>query len=333
MSNLARRTAAEVGALAKLEGARELLAAAQSLDEVRAVRDGAEAVRMLCGKARLSLEVQNEAAEVKLRAERRAGEMLAVAEIRDGRPNGDSVSPLQALGVARHESSRWQRIASIPEPDFDAHVAEAHRDRRELTTLATLRLAKHLTASDPQVRPPLHIVPSGESGLRGLDGTFAGIVADPPWQYDNKAARAAAAGHYPTLTVEQICDLDVADHATENAHLYLWTTTSFLPDAFRVLAAWGFTYKTNLVWVKPQLGIGNYFRVSHEHCLFGVRGKLTTSSNNIPSWFSARRGQHSRKPDRLTEIVEASTPGPWLEMFYRQGLLLRPGWTYWGNEA
>ena len=94
---------------------------------------------------------------------------------------------------------------------------------------------------------------------------FPTIYADPPWRYQNSASRAAAENHYPTLSLEEICAEPVADLAEENSHLHLWTTNAFLADAFEVMDAWGFTYKSCFVWVKDKLGMGNYWRVSHEY--------------------------------------------------------------------
>jgi N6-adenosine-specific RNA methylase IME4 len=166
-------------------------------------------------------------------------------------------------------------------------------------------------------------------------GTYATIVADPPWRYDNKATRGAAEDHYQTMTVAELCDpgwvaRNVA--AAENAHLYLWTTHAFLRESFDVVEAWGFTYRTHLVWVKPQIGMGNYFRSAHEHVLFGTRGKLPILDRTIPSWFEAPRGRHSAKPGSFRDLVKKASPGPYLELFSRDRPL-DPDWHVWGNEV
>ena len=113
-------------------------------------------------------------------------------------------------------------------------------------------------------------------------------MADPPWRYGNTSTRAAAQDHYDTLCIAQLCGDELLPDGTnlvkdvvrpkvaDRAHLYLWTTAGHLPEAFGVMEAWGFTYKTYLVWVKPQMGMGNYFRVSTELVLFGVRGDMRT---------------------------------------------------------
>lgn len=162
------------------------------------------------------------------------------------------------------------------------------------------------------------------------EGVYRTIAADPPWQYGNTATRAAAQGHYPTMSLDELCALPVEGWAADEAHLYLWTTNGFLREAFDVLDAWGFTYKTTLTWVKPQLGIGNYFRSSTEHILFGIRGGLKTIDSNQFNWFQAKRGRHSQKPQRFFELVETCSPGPFLEMFSRARRL---GWDAWGNEV
>ncbi len=176
------------------------------------------------------------------------------------------------------------------------------------------------------------------------EGQFATIVADPPWQYGNTSTRGAAEDHYPTMTIEELCDLDVAEHAADQAHLYLWTTAGHLPEAFRIVDAWGFTYKTYLVWVKPQMGMGNYFRVSTELVLFGIKGGMRTRDMATMNYFSSRRGRHSAKPQKFYDLVAKSSPGPYLEMFARcdaanqlagtcQCSHCRLGWEVWGNQA
>jgi N6-adenosine-specific RNA methylase IME4 len=161
---------------------------------------------------------------------------------------------------------------------------------------------------------------------------FATIYADPPWPYSNTAARGAAENHYRTLSVTQICSEPVSALAAECAHLHLWTTNAFLSDAFRVMHAWGFRYKSCLVWVKPQLGMGNYWRVSHEFLLLGVRGNLRFQDHTCRSWQLARRTIHSRKPFVFRELIERVSPGPYLELYGREE---QPncGWTVYGNQV
>ena len=177
------------------------------------------------------------------------------------------------------------------------------------------------------------------------EGTFGTIVADPPWSYGNTSTRGAAENHYATMSIEELCALDVVrEKAAPQSHLYLWSTAGHLPEAFKVMDAWGFEYKTYFVWVKPQMGMGNYFRVSTELVLFGIRGGLRTTQRDIKNYLTAPRQKHSAKPLEFQDIVARTSPGPFLELFARchaadvlDGSCLcskcRLGWTTWGNQS
>jgi N6-adenosine-specific RNA methylase IME4 len=162
---------------------------------------------------------------------------------------------------------------------------------------------------------------------RGL--TFGTVYADPPWQYRNRAARGAAEDHYRTMTVEDICGLPVRSLLAPRAHLHLWTTSAFLHDAFSVIDTWGFTYKSCFVWVKPLIGCGNYWRLAHELLLLGVRGRAPFRDKTQRSWQELSRGRHSGKPERLRSIIEAVSPGPYLELFGRKPV---DGWVVFGDR-
>ena len=160
---------------------------------------------------------------------------------------------------------------------------------------------------------------------------FATVYADPPWQYGNVRTRGAARRHYATMPVEEIAALPVPQLVEDRAHLHLWTTAAFLPAALDVLDAWGFTYKGQIVWTKPgRLGMGSYWRVSHEILLLGIRGGLPFNDHGQRSWLEAERGRHSHKPAVFRNAVERVSPGPYLELFGRE---LVEGWTVFGNEV
>ena len=173
---------------------------------------------------------------------------------------------------------------------------------------------------------------------------FATILADPPWQFQNKTGKIAPEhkrlSRYETMTLENICQLPVADVAAPTAHLYLWCPNALLPDGLRVMAEWGFTYKSNIVWEKIRKdggpdgrGVGFYFRNVTELILFGVRGKnartLAPGRSQV-NFIATRKREHSRKPDEQYDLIEACSPGPFLEMFSRG---TRAKWTSWGNQA
>jgi N6-adenosine-specific RNA methylase IME4 len=171
-----------------------------------------------------------------------------------------------------------------------------------------------------------------------VEGQFLTICADPPWPFDNTGSRGAAADHYPSLSVEAITDLEVAGRPVkdlapaEAGHLFLWVPSSFLAEgiAARIARAWGFEPKCVLTWVKPQVGVGNWFRSASEHVLFCVRGNLPLATRDaIPTWFMAGRQEHSQKPEEFYQLVERASRGPRLELFGRRR---REGWECWGDE-
>ena len=161
---------------------------------------------------------------------------------------------------------------------------------------------------------------------------FATIYADPPWSYSNKASRGAADNHYPTMSIGEICKQPVKNLVTADAHLHLWTTNGFLREAFLVMDAWGFQFKSCLVWIKPQLGMGNYWRVSHEFLLLGIRGSMPFADNTCRSWLLHPRSQHSKKPFAVRALIERVSPGPYLELFGREEQP-RTEWTVYGNQV
>lgn len=163
--------------------------------------------------------------------------------------------------------------------------------------------------------------------------TFGTIYADPPWPYQNQGTRSATSGVYKPgawqLSLGDLAALPVKDITAEKAHLHLWTTNAFIFDAKDIIEAWGFEYKSCFVWVKPQIGIGNYWRVSHEFLLLGVKGGLTFADRNQKSWLEFKRSRHSVKPEVIATIIEKTSPPPYLELFGRR---TRQGWTVLGNQ-
>lgn len=174
-------------------------------------------------------------------------------------------------------------------------------------------------------------------------GGWRTILADPPWRFTNRTGKVAPEhrrlARYQTLPVDDICALPVADIAADNAHLYLWVPNALLPTGLQVMQAWGFRYVSTLVWAKRRKdggpdgrGVGFYFRNVTEPILFGVRGSLRTlpPGRRQVNMIETRKREHSRKPDEQYDLIEACSPGPWLELFARGG---RPGWAVWGDEA
>jgi N6-adenosine-specific RNA methylase IME4 len=173
---------------------------------------------------------------------------------------------------------------------------------------------------------------------------FKTILADPPWQFENRTGKMAPEhkrlSRYPTMNLREICDLPVKAIVADTAHLYLWVPNALLPDGLKVMEHWGFNYKSNIIWYKirkdggpDRRGVGFYFRNVTEVLLFGVRGKnarteqLGRTQENI---ISSQKREHSRKPDEQYALIEGCSQGPRLEMFARGA---RVGWTGWGNQA
>lgn len=173
---------------------------------------------------------------------------------------------------------------------------------------------------------------------------YSTILADPPWQFQNRTGKMAPEHkrltRYPTMSLQEIKDLPVEAIVNDTAHLYLWVPNALLADGLDVMSHWGFTYKTNLIWYKirkdggpDRRGVGFYFRNVTEMILFGVRGKNARtlqparSQENI---ITSRKREHSRKPDEQYELIEACSPGPYLELFARGP---REGWDVWGNQS
>ena len=177
---------------------------------------------------------------------------------------------------------------------------------------------------------------------------YATIYADPPWQFSNRSGKIAPENkkltRYDTMTLDDIKQLPVKEIAAEQAHLYLLVPNALLPQGLEVMKEWGFTYKTNLIWEKTRKdgkpdgrGVGFYFRNVTEVLLFGVKTKrkndtfrtLQPGRSQVNLLRSMKR-EHSRKPDEFIPVIEACSPGPYLELFARG---TRPGWDLWGDQA
>lgn len=174
--------------------------------------------------------------------------------------------------------------------------------------------------------------------------TYRTIYADPPWQFQNRTGKVAPEHkrlkRYETMSLDEIKRLPVSEAAGEKSHLYLWVPNALLPEGLEIMKAWGFEYKTNIIWEKIRTdgqpdgrGVGFYFRNVTEILLFGIHGKnnrtLQPGRSQVNLIRSMKR-EHSRKPDEIIPIIEACSSGPYLELFARGD---RPGWDMWGNQA
>ena len=195
-----------------------------------------------------------------------------------------------------------------------------------------------LTMADPKLSPAVDL-------LRTLAGKrFRTILADPPWQFQNRTGKVAPEhrrlARYSTLALDEIKALPVVHLLEETSHLYLWVPNALLPEGIEVMRAWGFHYKSNIVWHKIRKdggpdgrGVGFYFRNTTELILFGIRGhnaRTLAPGRSQVNIIKTQKREHSRKPDELYELIEKCSPGPYLELFARGP---RAKWTVWGHQS
>lgn len=323
--------------LALVGKARRMLAEAKSIPEVTEVANIAQLARQAAKKARMGLEAQNEAAEVCLRARRQRARLIRLGQERGeiatrGRPdNCDTVSQLSDLGISRKDSSRDQKILDIPEELFELEIMEAKVSEEELTAARMIRLSEKLKR---EARAKAKGVPDP------IDGKYRVFYADPPWQYSDSGvitdndAYGRAKRHYPTMSLDEIKEMgeQVKEAAEDDAVLFLWVTSPMLEDAFDVVKAWGFKYKTSFVWDKVRHNFGHYNSVRHELLLVCTRGSCTPDELKLFDSVQSieRSSKHSEKPGEFRQIIDALyTWGNRIELFARAEV---DGWETWGNE-
>ncbi len=322
------------------------IAEAKTVDEVTDWVDKAAAVREY-GRRINNRQIEIDAIEIRVKAKRRRGEILA--ELKE---NGRLVSPrtartiessgndlitLEQLGVSRNESSEDQRLAAIPGDSFVRLVArcreyaEAHPEKHSFDVLGENAATDKKQARENRER----VLGVLQQALP--DKKFGVILADPEWRFKTYSRETgmdrAADNHYPTSETDAICARPVGDIAATDCVLFLWATAPMLPDALRVMAAWGFEYKSHAIWKKDRIGTGYWLRNQHELLLIGTRGKIPAPAmgTQFASVIDAPLGDHSEKPDAFYEIIEAYFPTlPKIELNARRA---RTGWEAWGNEA
>ena len=297
-----------------MAGVELALATAEHVEDVKEIRDKAEAVRTYAERAGLGLEQQNAAAEVRLRAERRAGEMIAAMALHGGDRRGadsDDRVTLGDLGVSKDQSARWQKLARVAAGDFDAHLAAVKGRGEELTTAGLLRLAK------PARRKTRKAVPDEDAPDAGVVETLAELIdsgvtfgclyADPPWPREEPDAGGPTVGELSALPVGVL--------AAECAQLHLWTPDRHLFSALGMMHAWGFEYVGTFAWCRPTGGHGHPWRPAHDLLLCGYRGDEPESGRNAVSWLSAGKPRGGGKPAKVRTLLETVTAGPRAELF------------------
>lgn len=322
--------------LVKFNEAYHAIMVAKTIDEVKEIRDKAEALRQYLRQQGATLEMQNACAEIKLRAERRAGLILAEMPKNKGMngtivtdnivlPVKDDTPTLEEIGLTKMQSHRFQSIAALPEEMFEQAIVETKNNCDELTSSRMLKLARRFIAKNNKLDPPL------------LIGKFRIIYADPPWKYNDSGLDdyGHAERHYPPLTISELCELgeQIREMGESDSVLFIWVTSPMLEDSFKVINSWGFKYKASFVWDKIKHNYGHYNSVRHEFLLICTRGSCTPDIDElIDSVQSIERSkEHSEKPEEFRAIIDKLyTYGNRIELFARRGV--NSEWEIWGNE-
>ena len=324
-------------ALTQLNAIEQALAKARSINDVVNLRNQAEAARQCFRLAEYGLEMQNNAAEVKLRAERRAGEMLAeMDKAPAGRPSKNRLQSAtdlpptyDELGIEKTQAHRWQLEASVPPGTFEQHIAETKAAGEELTSAGVIRLAKRIIQQAEREETQGNILTPIEANRK-----YHAIVIDPPWPVQ-KIVREVRPNQdrfaYRTMTLDEIAKLPIADLANdEGCHVYLWVTQKYLPAGLALFEQWGVKYQCVMTWVKPTGMTPFSWMYNTEHVLFGQIGNLRLARMGLKLSFEAPVTKHSEKPEVFYERVRQASPNPRLDMFAR---VTHDGFDAWGDEA
>ena len=229
----------------------------------------------------------------------------------------------------RHDNLTFQHhqeVATLPVESQNMLLDEASSETTGEPPMQTRQLRKRVR----EVQQSFYQTGSAELP----DGVFDLILADPPWQYEfSKTGSRDIENHYPTMELDEICNLPIPRIAADDCVMFMWTTSPKLAESFQVIEAWSFTHRTNMVWVKDKIGMGYSARQRHEQLLICIKGtpRAPLESLRPDSVITAPRLRHSQKPEIVYGIVETMYPdSKRIELFSRQE---RPGWHAWGNEV
>lgn len=297
-------------------------------------------------------KLQNMVAAQKIRVQRVIGRLIregqAAGEIASQNTGGNifkhdresDLKPqtLSDLGLTPRQSHTFKMIESIPEEQFESALAEASEEvaeiaksiTLELTTAAMVRIARgneRERIKENMMERPLP------------EDKFRVFYADPPWEYTSGNQHATEeqetviGSHYPSMTIQDLCDLDIKSMAAEDAVLFLWVTSPLLEESFQVVNAWGFKYKASMIWNKLKHNVGHYVSVRHEMVLICTKGSCKPDVPKLHgSVLSIERTEHSRKPEEFRQIIDEIYPfGKRIELFARGAA--HAGWETWGNES
>lgn len=323
--------------LALLDQATRALAEVQDVSKALEIHDQAEAIRHFCTVRDRSDEAAVKAAEIKLRAARRVGQLLG-PKATSGPGRGRK--PPAPRAVSSQRAAEFRKLSAISPEVFEAHVAGKIKKGEQPSQVQLLRELKETKREERRAENKAKVgtTAQAEDRPRVSAARYATIVADPPWSPEAAGVVDVYGRSNPTYTTMGAAEIaalivdgePVRELADDDAHLYLWVTNRTIWHGPAIMEAWGFRYVGMVTWCKPSIGMGNYFRNNTEHVLFGVRGSQGLKVRDQGTWFQAARGPagHSSKPEEFYELVDRCSPGPVLELFGRRQ---RAGWIVWGE--
>lgn len=337
--------------LVKYDAACRAIALAKSVDEVKGIRDQAEAMRHY-GRQAKNRQLEADAWAIKERAEIRLGtiirEQKRTVGLGAGRP---PKIPAKKVGISLNDagidhklSSRAQKKAALPKAEQERLIRDGQKqilaaaDKASASLVKASEITQTRKAYDDRKETGGHI--ADLTALVKTGKKFSVIYADPPWEfkvYSGKGKQRSAERHYDTMSLDFIRSLPVQELAADDCAIFLWAVMPELPGALDLLKDWGFKYKTaGFTWVKQNrsgngifTGMGYWTRANAELCLLATRGSPKRLAADVPQVIMSPVREHSRKPDEAVPRIERLLAGPYLELFAREQ---RPGWTTWGNE-
>jgi N6-adenosine-specific RNA methylase IME4 len=336
--------------LALYDAACRALAEAKTVDEAKDIRDQAVALKVYAKQAK-NRQLEADAFEIRLRTEKRVGEMMAaqresVGLAPAGNPNWVSEKPdspptLAEAGIDKNLANRARKLHALPSSEFERVVADGRQAIERGVERQVLRAVEIAAARETyDARKEQGGTIADLKALAASGKKFGGICVDPPWSfevYSGKGKQRSAERHYDVLSLGGIKALPVEDLTAPDCALFLWAVWPRLPDALEVIQAWGFEFKTAaFVWVKQNrsgeglfTGMGFWTRANTEPCLLATRGSPLRLAADVHQVILSPVREHSRKPDEVRSRIERLVAGPYLELFGREQA---PGWTVWGNE-
>lgn len=325
--------------LVRYDAACRAVAEAKTIDEAKDIRDKAVAMAAYARQAK-NKDLEADAVEIRMRATRRLDHLRQAQKETIGLNQGgvagktgvkntpvlDDRPTLSSQGIDKNLAKQARALGALSEEDFEASVARTRQAVQRTVKIESDRNERLANIAE---------IAKGNTSL-GATKRYPIIYADPPWRYENPpigATSRAIENHYPTMSLEEICGLPISELSSPDALLYLWATAPKLAECLKVIEAWGFEYRTNMVWDKEKIGMGYHARNQHEILLIAKRGSIPPPAPGTQpsSVYREARTEHSKKPVFYYQMIEAAYPSlPKIELFARSQ---RIGWDVWGNQC